>query len=163
MDNHRSIILLAGTPSKLHALMAGLSEEQLRRRPSQGEWSIKEVLCHLRDTTEIHELRMRRVVTEENPLLPAFDQEAYARDRKYQEEQTSTILPSFLEHRRAMVELVRGLPQDAWDRRGIHEETGPLSLRDLVQGAVNHDLEHLAQLRRLRDGVLGQPYPRAAH
>jgi len=152
VDRDQLIPRLAGYPSKIFSLIAPLSEEQLAWRPADGGWSIKEVLCHLRDGEEVRAERMRRVVHENEPFLPAFDQEAYARDRKYQEELTPLVLPRLVEHRTAQVELLRSVSPDGWARKGTHEESGPITLEDLATGAVNHDGEHLEQIRRLREG-----------
>lgn len=154
MDTWLSIRLLASTPAKLNTLVAPLSEQQLRWRPSEGEWSMKEVLCHLRDTCKVHAERMRRVASEHNPTLPSWDEQAAARDHRYQDDMTEAILPAYTEARLAMVDLLSTLPAEAWLRPGTHAETGPLTLQSLVAGTVGHDRDHLAQLRRLRDGAI---------
>ena len=151
MNREQLIARLAGYPSKLHALVAPLTEEQLLRRPGEGQWSIKEILCHLRDGEEVRAARMRRVVEEDRPFLPGFDQEAYARDRGYQDEVTGTVLPRLVDHRGAQVALLRSLRPEAWARPATHEESGEITLTDLAQGGVDHDAEHLEEIRRLRD------------
>src|SRR3990172_8420662 len=128
MERERIIALAAGFPSKVYAVVAPLSEEQLRWRPGGGEWSAKEVLGHLRDTAEVHSLRMQRIAAEDNPFLPSFDQEAYARDRKYQEDITPNVLLKYIEQRGEVLAFVRGLPQEAWSRPGTHEEDGAVTL-----------------------------------
>ena len=154
MGRERLFALLGGLPSRVNALVAPLSEAQLIWRPQRDEWSIKEVLCHLRDAEEIGGLRMRRIVTEERPFLPAFDQDAYARDRRYQEELTPTILPRYVEHRLGVLGLLREAPLEAWSRQGVHEEDGPVTLQEMAQRRADHDLGHLEQLRRLKEAAL---------
>ncbi len=154
MDASRAIRVLASTPAKVNTLVAPLTEAQVRWRPGPGEWSIKEVLCHLRDTAELHGARMRRVATEDNPTLASWDEGAAARDKRYQDDVTEAVLPAYVAHRWAAVELLTGLPPEAWQRPGVHASDGPLTLDSLVQGSVNHDVDHLAQLRRLKAGAL---------
>jgi hypothetical protein len=154
MDPRNAIRVLASTPAKVNALVAPLTESQLRWRPAPGEWSIKEVLCHLRDTARLHGERMRRVATEENPPLPSWDEQAAARDLKYQDDVTEAILPAYVDLRAATVELLNGLGEDAWQRPGVHAESGPLTLQSLLESSANHDREHLAQLRALKAGAL---------
>lgn len=153
MTRDQLLARLAGYPSKLYSVIAPLSEEQLSWRPADGGWSVKEVLCHLRDGEEVRAQRMRRMVEENEPFLAAFDQEAYARDRKYRDELTPLVLPRLVEHRTAQVELLRLASPDAWARKGTHQESGPITLEDLATGAVNHDAEHLEQIRWLREGL----------
>jgi len=94
---------------------------------------------------------MRRVVEEDGPFLSAFDQEAYARDRNYQEEITGLVLPALVEHRTAQVELLRSVSAEAWVRTGNHEESGVITLEELAMGGVTHDAEHLEQVKTLRN------------
>ena len=148
------IAVLGGIPSKVYTLIAPLSEAQLAWRPAEGEWSIKEVLCHLRDAAEVYGLRMQRIATEDNPFLPGYDQEAYARDRKYQEEIVPSVIMVFTEHRLATHTLLRKLPPEAWARTGVHEEAGPMTLEQMAERTVNHELEHLTHLRRLKEQAL---------
>lgn len=150
MDTQRMIPILGGMPSKVYGLVAQLTEAQLTWRPAEKEWSIKEVLCHLRDAAEIYGLRLRRIATEEDPFLPAFDQDAYARDRGYQAEIAPVAVLAYAQHRQATYDLLRGLPDEGWDRTGVHQEAGQMTLREMVERVVNHELEHLEQLRRLR-------------
>ncbi|MBI2886809.1 MAG: DinB family protein [Chloroflexi bacterium] len=150
MDTQRMIPILGGMPSKVYGLVAQLTEAQLAWRPAENEWSIKEVLCHLRDAAEVYGLRLRRIAMEENPFLPAFDQDAYARDRDYQAEIAPAALMTYAQHRQATCDLLRALPQEGWSRAGVHEEAGQMTLREMAERVVNHELEHLEQLRRLR-------------
>lgn len=154
MDTERALRVLASTPAKVNTLVAPLTEAQLRWRPAPGEWSAKEVLCHLRDAARVHGERMRRVATEDNPLLPAWDEAAAARDQAYQEDVTEAVLPAYVEARAATLELLRALPPEALLRPGVHSQSGPLTLERLIETSAAHDLEHLAQLRRLREAAL---------
>jgi DinB superfamily len=43
---------LRATPVVLRALVDGVDEAGLRRRPGPGEWAIIEVVAHLADTEE---------------------------------------------------------------------------------------------------------------
>lgn len=154
MDTTQAIRILASTPAKVNALVAPLTEAQLRWRPSTHEWSIKEVLCHLRDTARLHGDRMRRVAYEDNPTLPAWDEAAAARDQKYQDDVTEAVLPAYVQARGATIELLAGLAPEALLRPGVHAESGPLTLEGLIDSSANHDLDHMAQLRRLKAGAL---------
>src|SRR5215211_5991154 len=74
---------LRATPVVARALVAGVDDTQLRRRPAPGEWAIIEVVGHLADTEERALGRVRRMLTEDTPFLEPFDQEALAEERQY--------------------------------------------------------------------------------
>jgi hypothetical protein len=74
---------LRATPVVLRALVHGVDDATLRRRPAAGEWAIIEVVGHLADTEERALGRIRRMLAEDNPVLEPFDQEALAIQRRY--------------------------------------------------------------------------------
>lgn len=152
MEVERCLAVLAGMPSKVNALVAGLTEEQLRWRPEDGEWSAKEVLCHLRDTAALYSTRLRRIATEAEPFLPGWDQEEHAKG--YLDESTPLVLPAYVESRLTLLDFLHQQPGSAWERKGTHEEDGPMSLRAMLDREAQHELDHLSQLRRLRSGAL---------
>jgi hypothetical protein len=46
-----------------------------------------------------------------------------------------------------MLAFLSGLAPEDWERPAVHETMGPTTLALQVQNVINHDLEHLAQLR----------------
>jgi hypothetical protein len=74
---------LRATPMVLRALVDGVDDDRLRRRPAPGEWAIIEVVSHLADTEERALTRVRRMLAEDSPFLEPFDQEALAEQRGY--------------------------------------------------------------------------------
>lgn len=147
--------ILGSTPDQVRQLVAGLSEQQLRFRPSPEEWSIKEVMAHLRDTTDLAQYRLRRILTEDNPLLPAFEPDKTARERNYMENPADQILPAFQERRRQLLEALRGLREADWQRTGVREGLGQMTLSEVVERMAEHDLNHLEQMRRVSGQLPG--------
>jgi uncharacterized damage-inducible protein DinB len=56
--------------STIESAVAGLSEEQSSKRPAEGEWSARDVLCHLSGDAE-HGFRddLKRILAEDKPAL----------------------------------------------------------------------------------------------
>ena len=46
-------------PAKFARAVAGLSPNQMRKRPARGKWSIVEILGHLQDTEVVYGYRLR--------------------------------------------------------------------------------------------------------
>ena len=91
---------LRATPVVLRALVKGVDEARLRRRPAPGQRGIIEVVGHLADTEERALARVRRMLAEQDPELEPFGQEALAEERRY--------LDLMLEEELARLEQLRG-------------------------------------------------------
>ena len=81
--NEEILKSLRASPVILGALVAGLDDERIRRRPAPGEWAVIEVVAHVADVDERAHARLRRILAEDNPFLPAFDQDELAVEHGY--------------------------------------------------------------------------------
>ena len=150
MTGQQIIDALRALPNQIEELVLGLSEDALRWRPSPGAWSIKEVCCHLRDSSEIDGERIRLMLSEDDPLLPSYDQEALARERDYQNESMPLVLTAVRAFSGGLAYLLEKLDEGEWQRRGRHQERGPTSIAQYAQLLADHAREHLGQIRALR-------------
>lgn len=140
---------LRSNPVTLRTLVRGLSDAELRRRPADGEWSVLEVVAHLGDTEERTIARVRRMLDEDNPTLPGYDQEALAIERRYNEMDFDEALERFERLRAEHVALLESLDGEAWQRRGTHTEQGPMTIQTFESHSVGEDSDHMAQIARL--------------
>lgn len=141
---------LRALPRQIEELVQGLSEDALRWRPSPQEWSIKEVCCHLRDFFEIGGERIQHMLSEDDPFLPSYDQEALSRERDYQNESMSLALTAIRAFSGGLAYLLDNLGEEEWQRTGRHEERGPISIGEYGQLLADHAREHLDQVKALR-------------
>ena len=128
----------------------GLSEEQLRRRPLDGEWSLKETLLHLRDAEEVYLQWLQLMADCEDADLPDIDIEDYPSERDYQSADVYDALTAFARLRRQTAHLLWSLSPEEWERDGLHPYRGRLSVQQVAREMNQHDLEHLWKMRRLR-------------
>lgn len=118
--------------------------------PEPGKWSIRQIVAHLADSETVAAMRLRRLIAEENPKLEAYDQDAWANNLDYARRKPSQALESFRRVRADNYELLKELPERAYERAGVHSERGPMTLRQLVQLVAEHAENHAAQLRARR-------------
>ena len=138
-------------PDRVAAEIEGLSEDELRRRSADGAWSIKEVCGHLCDDSEVWRRRLYMMITQTDPVLPAYDQEALVREHAYQDADIAAVLGDFKRLRLDMVENLSTLARDGWERTGQHPDWGRLTVRGGMEWMVQHTEEHLGQIRELRE------------
>jgi hypothetical protein len=140
---------LRATPVVLRALVAGVDEAGLRRRPAPGEWAIVEVVGHLADTEERALGRVRRMLSEDSPELAPFDQEALAEERRYLELDLEGELVRLEQLRRDHLAVLEGLDGPGWQRASRHGEHGELTVELYETHVAAEEVDHLAQIARL--------------
>jgi uncharacterized damage-inducible protein DinB len=145
----------AGANSLSHAI-AGLSRDELLAYPVPGTWSIQQIVLHLMDSDLISSDRMKRVIAEENPTLIGYDETAFARGLFYEALDAGLAAGVFAKNRQLTAEILRRVPEEAFDRFGTHSERGRVKLAQLVQGMVEH-LEHHLKFLTEKRRLLGKP------
>jgi hypothetical protein len=130
---------------------SGLDEEVLCRRPTDGELSLKEIACHLRDSEELASRQITTLIERPGRALPAWDVDAFPLERDYQAADIREALAEFRELRRETTYLLWGLNESDWHRPGKHPFRGEITIEVIARELAQHDLEHLWQVRRLKD------------
>jgi hypothetical protein len=146
---------LAGIDT-LREAVAGMTPEQWSARPVAGRWSTLEVVCHLVDSEQAWCHRMKRVIAEDRPLLIGYDESRFASALAYQGRDMAGELDLFDRQRRQMAAVLRGLPEDAWSRVGVHSERGLETLEEMVGIEAEHVFHHVRHVRDKRR-ALGLP------
>ena len=145
---------LRSTPAALATLTAALNLDQWTRSPAPGEWSMTEIICHLRDVErEVNLPRFRRVLAEQNPCLVGEATDVWVKERKCAGQDGRQALVEFTAARKealAMLESIAG----EWSRPARHAIFGPTSLQELVGFAATHDRNHVQQVWKTLPGKI---------
>jgi uncharacterized damage-inducible protein DinB len=145
------VAALRTTPARVAGIAKGLSAAELARRPREGEWSMKEVMAHLRDLErDLFLPRLRLILEQDRPRFDAFDPEAWARARDHREGSFERDLEEFAAARARTIAFLEALPDSAVARAALSGYFGPVTLAQYATHVVDHDLEHLGQLRGTR-------------
>jgi hypothetical protein len=128
----------------------GLRGTTVSDRPLAGGFAMIEHVWHLADLeTDAYEVRIRRLLEEDEPELPGFDGEAVAAKRKYRALRLRDGLKKFTEARERNLAALRSLEGDAWQRAGIQEGVGKITLQDVPRMMHEHDLAHRQEIEAL--------------
>ena len=142
--------------SDLGKSIAGLSKADLLAFPIPGTLSIQQIVIHMLDSDLVGTDRMKRVIAEDNPLLLGCDESKFAARLYYQELDPQLACDLFCKNRQLMADILRRLPDEAFQRTGVHTERGKETLADLVGIHVEHLRHHLRFVREKRK-LLGKP------
>ena len=117
-------------------------EELLAKR--FDAWSALEVLGHVADMADVFAERVRRMVAEDRPRLPAVDQDALAAERRNNEGDPMAFSRRI---RVAHAEMVRLLADPAnRSRPGVHAELGDIDAAYAAAYQARHAHEHVSDL-----------------
>jgi hypothetical protein len=154
------LVTLESTPALLQRASSGLSSEQALRRPAGGGFSLLENVWHLADLErEGYGERIRRLLSEDEPMLADFDGERAARERVYQDRDLAEGLATFADARRRNLEKLRGARGVDWKRRGVQEWAGRISLADVARMMAEHDRSHTQDVAALLSELRGESLP----
>ena len=144
---------LERTPADLARLMRGQSDAALSRRPADGAWSAKEVVCHLRDAEEHLSGWMQMILAMQEPTLVESGTAArWAEDRQYHRQHAGAAWDAFGRRRDETLAMLRELAPAQWERGGRHARRERMTVNDLVSLIAWHDDNHLDQLARALRG-----------
>ena len=125
-----------------------LSDDRaIRHRPAVAAWSAVEVVGHMIDKMQIWTSRVERLLAEERPALPAYDQDALVREHDYLHADPDALFEYLGQACERFATLVEHIPSSALQREGVHEEVGPMTLRRCIELPLESAPEHLEQLR----------------
>ena len=128
-----------------HALQT-TDDQAIHRRPAPGEWSAIEVLGHMIDKMFHWSNRVERILLEERPLLPDYDQDAEVREHDYQHVDPIILLERLQRQCEHFAALVASLPSTALQREGVHSARGPMTIQQCIEAPLGSVSEHLKQL-----------------
>ena len=144
------LAVLRSTPAVLDGGLRSLPGEAWTQNPGPGEWSVTEVLCHLRDVeAEVNLPRFQKVLQEANPFLPGMDTDPWAEQRLYFCQDGPDALQRFTGARLKLLDMLENLPPESWERKARHAILGPTSLRELAGIIASHDRLHIQQIKSL--------------
>jgi hypothetical protein len=129
----------------------GITPEELDRRPPGSDWTAREIAHHLADSETTAYVRLRRLIAEDNPFLPDYDEEEFAR-RLHYDRPIEPSLEVLRAVRAASLQLLESLTPTEWDRSGTHSVAGLYSVDDWLRTYANHSHDHADQIRRARRG-----------
>ena len=143
----------AGT---LHKAIEGLTPADMTAYPVPGTWSIHELIVHVMESDLIAVHRMKRIIAEEKPLLIGYNETAFVKTLNSHAIDVRQACDLFRLNRLMMAGILRRLPEAAFDRVGVHNENGMMSLRQMIPMYANHVDHHMKFLREKR-AKLGKP------
>jgi hypothetical protein len=140
---------LERAPAIVVPLVRQANPESLKRRPAPGEWSIHENACHL---AEVHPLFFRRLdlfLSEADPVIKSYDPGRDDPEDALLKLDLDESLARFERDRARLVERLRALRPDDWQRTARHDEYNAYSVFIMFRHLALHDFQHAYRIEEL--------------
>ena len=131
--------------------LKGFPEESLSAHPIPGKWSAREIVHHLADSEAISAQRLRKLLTEEYPVIDGYDQDKYAILLRYNLRDIQPAMEAFRAARATTLQLIESMDDEDWQLRGWHSEHGLYSAGLWLEIYGVHAHNHASQIRQLRE------------
>lgn len=138
--------ILRSTPAALQTATEMIPQECWQMGLTLDEWSLTEIVCHLRDVEkEVNLPRVLSIVSQENPLITGIDTDQWADIRDYKKQDGSEVLADFIDTRLKLLSTLENLSPEDWHRTARHTIFGRTDLFEILRITISHELLHVRQ------------------
>jgi DinB family protein len=145
------LAVLEEDPKRIRALTAGLPSARLRKAKVLGEWTVNDVLAHIRSCCDARGEFMRTMLAEKKPTLRAIDPRTLIERTDYRDLEFADSFRAFARQRASLLSFLKALPRRSWSRTAVVTGGGLSRERTvLFYGAwlARHERAHVDRLAR---------------
>ena len=147
LDGRPLETILSATSHEIANKLQMIGPERTSESPAPGKWSPAEIVCHLADCEVAFAFRLRQTLAEDHHVLQPFDQDKWS--AHYAGFSAKDALAAFTALRNWNLLLIRAALPTSASKPVTHPERGTMTFQTIVETMAGHDLNHLAQLKRV--------------
>jgi len=141
------VSVIADTPQRLQLLLTKIGVERCNEAPAPGQWSAREILCHLADCELVFAFRLRQALAQPHHIIQPFDQDEWA--KRYAAYDAPTALSVFSSIRGWNLALIKSVSPEDYLKPVTHPERGAMTFGVVVETMAGHDINHIGQIEAL--------------
>ena len=146
--NHYLFRGLQASPKIVAAFAREVSPRRYDEKVDPDRFSFREAVAHLADWEVVFHERIRLGAQHPGATLITYEPDDRAAEHGYESADVERSAALFAERRAFTVELAHGLSQDQWSNALEHPEHGRMTIYELLNMMIGHDLDHLEHLSR---------------
>jgi hypothetical protein len=132
----------------LKAALTGVPQEAMKFKPEPKEWSVHEILIHLADSESNSALRVRKLIVEPGGTLMGYDQDAWAIQLNYHDQNVEDALEVLRLARKTTYELLKRQPEEVFTHAIVHPELDkPYTFEKWLNIYPEHIPAHIEQIQ----------------
>jgi hypothetical protein len=147
LDGRPLEVILAATSHEIANKLQMIGPDRVSVPHAPGKWSPAEIVCHLADCEIAFAFRLRQTLAEDHHVLQPFDQEKWA--APYIGIAVKDAFAAFTALRTWNLLLIGKTLATSASKPVTHPERGAMTFQTIVETMAGHDLNHLAQLKRI--------------
>lgn len=148
-DTNALISALESAPGVIIPLIREVPESILRRRPSPEKWSAYEHAVHLSQTDKLFRDRLDVILSTPQPFIEVKENTAKEEAGSMFEVDLDESLERYVLERASLVERLRTLTPDEWQKTAVHEAFDHYSVFIMFRHVLNHEMLHAYRIEEL--------------
>ena len=124
------------------------SRADARTRPAPDVWSPVEYACHVRDVFRIFDVRLRLMLTEDDPLFANWDQDETAIAERYAEQDPQVVAGELTEAAAALATSFDAVDAGGWTRPGRRSDGSSFTVASFARYFIHDPVHHLREVSR---------------
>ncbi len=162
MSPRDAVVAIQSFPRRYRALLTGPGthdddpDSVIRRRPGPSTWSALEYTAHVAEVLDQAGVTVRRIIVEEQPVLPSSDPDHRVTDKGYNSIDRAEVLGWLELVCGNLAEILESVRADDWTRTGRFD-SGERDALAVARTAVHEGSHHLRDVQRVLSQVRGRP------
>lgn len=143
------ISALESAPGVIIPLIREVPASILKRRPAEGKWSAYEHAVHLSQSDVAFRARLDLILAEPEPFIKTIENSAEDEAGAMLVVDLDASLDRYVRERAALVERLKKLSPDEWQKTAVHEAFDHYSVFIMFRHLFNHEMLHAYRIEEL--------------
>ena len=148
-DTATLISALETAPGVIIPLIREVPPQILKRRPSPAKWSAYEHACHLAQSDAPFLARLDMILSTPSPYIKTIVNSPEDEAGAMLDVDLDERLDAYVLERAALVERLKKLSPDEWQKTAVHEAFDHYSVFIMFRHVLNHEMHHAYRIEEL--------------
>ena len=149
--------MLGEAPFRIGDAVGDAAPDRLRASPGPDEWSVVEVLAHLRACADVWGGCIDTILANDEPTIRAVNPRRWISKTSYIDQSFEDSLRAFTAQRAKLLSVLEALAPGDWSRAAIVTGAGKPLVRTVhgyAEWLARHEQPHIKQIRRTVEAVM---------
>ncbi len=112
-------------------------------RTRDDRWSVLEYACHVRDVLRLFDMRLLRMLNEDDPLFANWDQDVTAVADRYDLQDPAVVAAELVESANEIADTFASVGDDQWQRVGRRSDGAHFTIESYARYFIHDPVHHV--------------------